>query len=52
VQGIIGQNGAFEKKADSNKLFPIRATAVAPAGACRGFVFEKGADDGTQKSVS
>jgi len=30
VQDIIGQNGAFEKKADSNKLF---------AGACRGFVF-------------
>jgi len=22
-QGIIGQNGAFEKKADWNKLFPI-----------------------------
>jgi hypothetical protein len=51
MQGIIGQNGAFEKKADSNKLFPIRATV---SGFCRslGFVFKKGADDGTQKSVS
>jgi hypothetical protein len=32
MQGIIGQNGAFEKKADSNKLLPIRATA---GGFCR-----------------
>jgi hypothetical protein len=49
VQGIIGQNGAFEKKADWNKFFPIRATAI---GSCRGFVFEEEANDGTQKSIS
>jgi hypothetical protein len=52
VQGIIGQNGAFEKKADWNKFFPIRATAI---GSCRSlprFIFEEEANDGTQKSIS
>jgi enamine deaminase RidA (YjgF/YER057c/UK114 family) len=39
---IIGQNRAFEKKADSNKLFRFEQQPLAPGGASRGFVFEKG----------
>jgi len=42
VQGIINQNGAFEKKADSSKLFPVEQSHWLLPEPAEDFVFEKG----------
>jgi hypothetical protein len=52
VQGIIDQNGAFEKQADSNKFVFVSSGSQWFLPGPVDFVFEEEADDGTQKSVS